>query len=82
MDLDEHIKGFNFGHYKALAHSNILSEIQALKSHLVVNNGLLFCQWTHRLQAMLLKEPDNIDVERLRAILLLEADYNWILTEL
>eukprot|EP00957_Ditylum_brightwellii_P085256 6484043-Ditylum_brightwellii.AAC.1 len=76
------ISGLHFEYYKSVAQDITLSSIHALKAHLAKNGGIILYQWAKGLQAMLFKEDGNIDIACLCAILLLEADYNWILKEL
>jgi hypothetical protein len=74
--------GIHFSHYKVASHHIVLSEIHALKTHIGVNHGISLSRWTQGLQIMLMKELDNYSVERLRVILLIEADYNWMTSTL
>jgi hypothetical protein len=76
------LSGLQFGHYKAVAFSILLSKIYAIKVHLAVLFGKPLNRWAKGLQCMLLKERGNFLVNKLQAILLLEADYNWMTSEL
>ena len=45
---------------------------------IVVNTGTVLKRWTKGLSVMLEKIKGNINVEKLRGILLMEADYNFV----
>ena len=44
--------------------------------NLAIKNGLLLDRWTKEVSVMLEKKTNDISVRKLRAILLLEADFN------
>ena len=44
--------------------------------NLVISNGKSLAYWTNRVLIMLEKKPNEVSVSKLRAILLLEADFN------
>jgi hypothetical protein len=67
----------HFGHYIAASKDDLLSEIHAIKLHIAVNTGHSFPRWKKGLTVMLEKTPGVILVEKLRAILLMEADFNF-----
>ena len=72
------LSGIHFGHYKATALDNDLSEIHALFLTIVVQTGYSLLRWQHGL-TMLLEKVQGVQlVDKLRAILLLEANFNCI----
>ena len=71
------ISGLHFGHYKAAAASNLLSSIHASSIESAFSRGYPLQRWTRGLSCMLEKEEGVIKVDKLRAILLLEADFNF-----
>jgi hypothetical protein len=71
------ISGLHYGHYKAAATDDTLSEIHALMTELAVTGASPFARWEMGLSCMLEKTAGVIKVEKLRAILLMEADFNF-----
>ena len=69
--------GLHFGHYKAAAFDAWLSEIQALSIEIAYANGYSYKRWQQGISAMLEKKEGVIKVDKLRAILLMEADFNF-----
>jgi hypothetical protein len=71
------VSGLHYGHYKAAAHSNFLSKIHALMTELAVTGGSPLARWESGLSVMLEKTKGVLQVDKLRAILLMEADFNF-----
>jgi hypothetical protein len=71
------ISGLHYGHYKAAASNDTLSEIHALMTELAVTGASPFARWEKGLSCMLEKKAGVIKVDKLRAILLMEADFNF-----
>jgi hypothetical protein len=71
------LSGLHYGHYKAAAESDFLSEIQALMTVLAVTGGAPFIRWQSGLSVMLENQWGVYRVDKLRAILLMEADFNF-----
>ena len=69
----------HFGHYMAQAESDYLTSIQVRKLNLVLRRGVPLERWLHGLTVLLEKVAGKIDIDKLRAICLYEADFNWIL---
>ena len=69
--------GLHFGHWKAAAQSKNLSTIHAKSIELAFATGTPLERWVIGLSVMLEKKPGVIDVDKLRAILLMEADFNF-----
>ena len=72
------LSGIHFGHYMATALDNDLSEIHALFLTIAVQMGYSLLRWQHGLTVLLEKIQGVRLVDKLRAILLLEADFNCI----
>ena len=53
-----------------------------MKLNLVLSMGMPLERWLHGLTVLLEKEHSNINIEKLRAICLFEADLNWVLKEI
>jgi hypothetical protein len=70
--------GCHFGHYKAAAHNWNLSALHASKLTLTVTMGILSAWWGNGLTVLLEQVFGNIFIDKMRAICLLEADYNWL----
>ena len=66
----------HFGHYKAAAINDLLSDIHSSLLHVASRNGVFLTRWIKGLSVMLEKLKRNIKVNKLRAILLMEADFN------
>ena len=68
--------GLHFGHYKAGAKSDVVSAFHALKTTLALRRGISLARWSRGLSVMLEKLFGCTLVTKLRAILLMEADFN------
>ena len=69
----------HFGHSMAQAFSKQLSKLKVMQLNIVFLMGMPLDRWLHGLTVMLEKEKGNINIEKLRAICLFEADLNWVL---
>ena len=69
--------GLHFGHWKAAIGTPLLVEFHALFTEVAFTGGLPLGRWQQGLSVMLEKKPGLIIVDRLRAILLMEADFNF-----
>ena len=67
----------HIGHYKSAAYSEELSQIHALKLSLISQTGSAPERWARGLSVMLEKIAGVALVTKLRAILLMEADFNY-----
>ena len=67
----------HYGHYKAAAHSEKLSSFLAQKITLISRTGTPPDRWSYGLTVMLEKIAGMALVNKLRAILLMEADFNF-----
>jgi uncharacterized protein (UPF0332 family) len=68
--------GLHFSHYKASIKSDYLSHFHATKISIVLVRGIALSRWSRGLSVMLEKEFGVTLVHKLRAILLMEADFN------
>ena len=71
------VSQIDFGHYKAGARSPMLSHLHALKTSLALQRGFALERWTNGLSVMLEKMYGCTLVNKLRAILLMEAEFNF-----
>ena len=72
------MSGRHFGHYKAAAKNPYLSSIHAGFCNTATHYGISVPRWETGLSVMLEKIKNNIKVDKLRAILLMEADFNFV----
>ena len=70
--------GAHFGYYKAAAHSDSLSALHTAKLNLALETGTPLERWGHGLTVLLEKEFGAIYLDKLWAICLFEADFNWL----
>jgi hypothetical protein len=68
--------GQHFGHHVAGSESDIISDFHALKTSIAIHHGVTLDRWLAGLCVMLEKEKGNKLISKLRAILLMEADFN------
>jgi len=72
------ISGIHAGHYKSATHSATVTNFLAQKITLIARGGCPPDRWGHGLQVMLEKVAGVALVNKLRAILLMEADFNYM----
>lgn len=68
--------GLHFGHYKAHTEMTEIAEIKCKLVNLAIKSGQPLTRWIKGVSVMLEKVAGDINVQKLRAILLLEADFN------
>ena len=68
--------GLHFGHYIAGIDSDYVSHFYALKAALLLHHGLVLERWAQGLSVMLQKLCGCSLITKLRAILLMEAEFN------
>ncbi len=71
------ISGLHFGHWKAAAESNFLSELHALFTDIIISTGYSPVWWQQGLSSMLEKKKGVCIPSKCHAILLMEADFNF-----
>ncbi len=69
--------GRHFGHYKAICGDPTLVELHTNNINLAAQYGNPLKRWQSGVTVLLEKIPGNTNLAKLRAICLLEADYNW-----
>jgi hypothetical protein len=67
----------HFGHYKAASHSSLLSSLHAAKLTACARMGVPLTRWSIGLMVLLKKTHENNFIHKMRAICLLEADFNY-----
>jgi len=68
--------GIHFGHYIAGTFNPDILLLNATMANIPLNTGYSPERWRKGLNVMLEKSPGNFNVEKLRIILLFEADFN------
>jgi hypothetical protein len=68
--------GLHFGHYIAGADCNHISQFHTQRDSLALKKGIALKHWSNSLSVMLEKMFGVCLVSKLRAILLIEADFN------
>ena len=71
-----------FNHMIAQSYSDKLTTIQVRKLNLIVRNGFPLDRWMNGILLLLQKEIGNIDIDKLRFIILFEADFNFLLKKI
>ena len=72
------MSGLHFGHYKAAVDSDYMSEMHSLMSTIATATGYSFDRWQNGLTVLLEKKEGLRIIQKLRAILLMEADFNMV----
>ena len=70
------MSGLHFGMFKAHAHRRPLAELDASMRSLAYTTGYSYNRWKKGMDVQLLKRSMDYRAEKLRTILLLEADFN------
>jgi hypothetical protein len=68
--------GLHFGHFMAACTHNELSRIEQQMANFPLKSGYSPRRWQQGIEVMLLKQANNFYINKLRAILLFEADFN------
>ncbi len=77
-DIQSLESGCRFGHYKAASYNRHLLAMHAAKLILAASTGIPLARWGNGFAVLLKKVYGNIYIDRMRAICLLEANYNWL----
>jgi hypothetical protein len=78
-DIQSFKSGCHFGHYKAASFDLYLSAMHAAKLTLAASTtGVPLARWGNGLTVLLQKVFGNIYIDKMWAICLLEANYNWL----
>ena len=70
--------GVHFGHLKAASFDKCQSSMYATKLSLASTSGIPLKRWETGLTILLEKSPGNINIDKMRAICLFEADFNYL----
>jgi hypothetical protein len=68
----------HFGHYVASSHDNVVSDLHATSLNVIREIGLGPTRWRSAVTVLLEKVLGIRLIDKLRAICLLEADFNWL----
>ena len=71
------VSTLHFSHYMAGAKSDRISHLHTLKTSIALKNGIHMARWSYVLLIMLEKMHGYTLMSKLRAILLMEADFNF-----
>jgi len=77
-DTQSSFSGCHFGHFIAVSKDSYLSALHAAKISLATSTGTPLKRWGTSLTILLEKIAGNIFIDKMRAIHLLEDDYNWM----
>jgi hypothetical protein len=70
--------GLHFSHYKADAGSKTISHFHAIKASVMLKDGWGYARWGRGMSVMLEKIPGCQRIDKVRSILLMEADFNCV----
>jgi hypothetical protein len=71
------MSGIHFGHFKTHEKDLLLATLDAVLAQIPFELGFSPKRWRQGVEVMLLKLSGNFNVEKMRAILLFEADFNF-----
>ena len=77
-DIQSSKSGCHFSHYKVAAENDYLSALHVARLNLALETGIPYERWGHGVTVLLEKEFGSIYINKLRAICLFEADFNWL----
>ncbi len=77
-DIQSSKSGCNFGRYKASSFDCYLSAMHAAKLTLATSTSIPLARWGNELTVLLKKVFGKIYIDKMWAICLLEANYNWL----
>jgi hypothetical protein len=69
--------GMHFGHMKACTQSDQVADFEATMTHIPYVTGYSPLRWKSGVDVMILKKAQQFRVDKLRTIVLLEADFNF-----
>ncbi|KAL3803357.1 hypothetical protein HJC23_009321 [Cyclotella cryptica] len=69
--------GRHFGHYRAMSSDDLLTSLQVMSINIAASRGTPLSRWRQGVTVLLEKIAGNTRIDKLRAICLLEADFNW-----
>jgi hypothetical protein len=77
-DIQSSESGCHFGHHKAASYNRYLLAMHAAKLTLATSTGVPLTHWGNGLTVLLEMVFGNIYIDKMWAICLLEANYNWL----
>ena len=72
------MEGIHFSHLKTAAWSDQLTNLYIAKLNASLRGGFPLERWGKSLTVLLEKEFGSVYFDKLRAIILFEADFNWL----
>lgn len=78
-DTQSSKSGIHYDHYVCAAHDDELTELHVAKMNAVLTLGLPLERWLSTVIVLLQKEMGTVFINKLRAICLFEADFNYVL---
>ena len=78
-DTQSSKSGIHYDHYVCAAHDDELTELHVAKMNAVLTLGLPLDRWLSTVIVLLQKEMGTVFINKLRAICLFEADFNYVL---
>jgi Reverse transcriptase (RNA-dependent DNA polymerase) len=70
--------GIHFGHFQASCEIETLSRLDCWMAETSLKTGYSLKRWYKGIDVMIPKKADSIKVDKLRTIVLMEADYNFL----
>jgi hypothetical protein len=70
--------GLHFGHFKASALDDHLTEVDRLFLEISMTHGIILNRWLQAIDVMIPKKANSVHVTKLRTIMLFEADWNYM----
>ena len=77
-DIQSLMEGIHFGHLKTAAWHSFLTELYRSKLNACLLSRIPLERWDKSLTVLLEKEFGSVFFDKLRAIILFEADFNWL----
>ena len=77
-DTQSSMEGIHFGHLITASWNDFLTDLYTAKINACLNLGTSLKRWGKSLTVLLEKEFGSVFFNKLRAIILFEADFNWI----
>ena len=77
-NIQSSMEGILFSHLKTAAWSNFLTDLYTAKLNICLASGVPLERWGKSLTVLLEKEFGSVFFDKLKAIILFEADFNWL----
>ena len=79
IDTQSSYSNIHYDHYVCAAHDKDLTALQVAKLNTAIHLGWPLKRWLHTVIVLLQKEMGTVFINKLRAICLFEADFNYVL---